>query len=112
MASHKDYVEFVMEQMADAGRITCKKMFGEYGLYCDGIYFGCVCDDRTMVKITSAGEAFWPDCPRDIPYEGGRAMFAPDVEDRERLAELVRVTCGALPGKKTQKRKGDRPYEV
>ena len=94
------YVEFIMEQMSGAGAITCRRMFGEYGLYCDGTYFGAVCNDRALVKITPAGEALLPDCPRGIPYEGGGEMFLPDAEDRETLAELVRVTCAALPGKK------------
>ncbi len=94
------YVEFIMEQMSGAGAITCRRMFGEYGLYCDGTYFGAVCNDRALVKITPAGEALLPDCPRGIPYEGGGEMFLPDAEDRETLAELVRVTCAALPRKK------------
>lgn len=105
MASSLSYVEFVMEQMSGAGAITYRRMFGEYGLYCDGKYFGVICNDRAMVKITSAGEALAPDCPRGIPYEGGGEMFAPDVEDRERLVELVRVTCAALPEKKARKKK-------
>ena len=100
MASSLSYVEFVMEQLGGAGVITCRRMFGEYGLYCDGTYFGAVCNDRALVKITPAGEALLPDCPRGIPYEGGGEMFLPDAEDRETLAELVRVTCAALPGKK------------
>ena len=104
MASSLRYVEFVMEQMSGAGTITYRRMFGEYGLYCDGKYFGVVCGDRALVKITPAGEALFPDCPRDIPYEGGGEMFLPDVEDREKLAELVRATCTALPAKKPRKK--------
>lgn len=104
MASSPGYVEFVMEQMSGAGAVTCRRMFGEYGLYCGGKYFGVICDDRALVKITPAGEAFLPDCPRGIPYEGGGEMFLPDVEDRETLAELVRVTCAALPEKKPRKK--------
>ena len=51
MASSLSYVEFVMEQLGGAGVITCRRMFGEYGLYCDGKYFACVCGDRLLVKI-------------------------------------------------------------
>ena len=104
MASSLRYVEFVVEQMSGVGTVTDRRMFGEYGLYCDGKYFGVVCDDRTLVKITPAGAALVPDCPRDVPYEGGGEMFLPDVEDREKLAELVRVTCAALPEKKSRKK--------
>lgn len=108
MASSMSYVEFVMEQMAGAGTITCRRMFGEYGLYCGGKYFGCVCQDRVLVKITPAGTALLPDCPRGIPYEGGGEMLLPDPEDRETLTELVRVTCAALPERKirTAKKSG------
>ena len=104
MASSLSYVEFVKEQMSGAGTITHRRMFGEYGLYCDGKYFGVVCGDRALVKITPAGEALLPDCPRDIPYEGGGEMFLPDIEDCETLTELVRVTCAALPEKRPRKK--------
>lgn len=108
MASSKNYVEFVMEQLSDAGTITCRRMFGEYGLYCDGKYFACVCEDRLLVKITPAGEALVPGCPRGIPYEGGGEMLLPDVEDRETLTALARVTCDALPEKKPRKKPGKK----
>ncbi|MGN0660513.1 MAG: TfoX/Sxy family protein [Oscillospiraceae bacterium] len=51
MASKKEFAEFVAEQLGDAGTITYRKMFGEYGLYCDGKYFAAVCDDRLFVNI-------------------------------------------------------------
>ena len=104
MASSLSYVEFTAEQMREAGTITWRRMFGEYGLYCDGKYFGCVCDDRLLVKITPAGEALLPDCPRGIPYEGGGEMLLPDVENREVLTELVRATCAALPERQPRKK--------
>lgn len=104
MASSLSYVEFLMEQLSGAGTITFRRMFGEYGLYCDGKYFACVCDDRLLAKITPAGEALLPDCPRGVPYEGGGEMLLPDVEDRETLTELARVTCAALPAKKPRKK--------
>ena len=112
MASSLHYVEFVIEQLSGAGAITYRRMFGEYGLYCDGKYFGVICDSRLLVKITPAGEALVPDCPRGIPYEGGGEMLLPDVEDREALTALVRATCAALPEKKPRKkpRKEEPPH--
>ncbi len=104
MASSLSYVEFLMEQLSGAGTITFRRMFGEYGLYCDGKYFACVCDDRLLVKITPAGEALLPDCPRGVPYEGGGEMLLPDAEDRELLTALARATCAALPEKKPRKK--------
>ena len=104
MASSLSYVEFVLEQMSGAGEMSYRRMFGEYGLYCDGKYFGCICNDRVLIKITPAGEALVPDCPRGIPYEGGGEMLLPDVEDRETLTALARATCAALPEKKSRKK--------
>lgn len=56
------------------------------------------------MKITPAGEALLPECPKGIPYEGGGEMLLPDAEDRETLTELVRATCAALPEKKTRRK--------
>ena len=103
MASHLSYVTFVCEQMAGAGVITWRRMFGEFGLYRDGKFFGVICDDQTFLKITPAGAALAPGCPRGVPYQGGSEMLMPDVEDRETLAALVRMTCDALP--ETRKRR-------
>ena len=98
MASSLDYVKFVAEQLSDAGEITYKKMFGEYGVYCNGIYFAAICDDRFLVKITDGGRKLMPDCETQLPYEGGKPMFfITEVDDSDFLKELARVTCSELP---------------
>ena len=107
MASHADFVDYVADQMQQAGVIRSRRMFGEYGLYCDGVFFAVICGDQLFVKITPAGQAAFPDLPKAPPYEGARDYFlVEDVEDREQLAKLVRVTCEAqknLPQKKRRK---------
>lgn len=106
MASSLEYVQYVAEQISRAGNIAYKRMFGEFGLFCDGKYFGCICDDRFLIKITKAGEALMPDCPKDYPYEGGSLMFfLEELDDREFLEHLVRVTCAELPVPKPRKKK-------
>ena len=55
MASHPDFVDFVADQLRDAGTIRSRRMFGEYGLFCDGVFFGVICDDQFFVKITPEG---------------------------------------------------------
>ena len=55
MASSPDFVEYVCFQLRHAGEISFKKMFGEYGLYCDRKYFGLVCDNQLFVKVTVPG---------------------------------------------------------
>lgn len=97
MASHADFVEYVVDQIQQAGSIRSKKMFGEYGLFCDGVFFAVICDDQLFVKITPQGEADFPNLPKAPPYSGSRDYFlVEDVDDREQLAKLVRITCEAL----------------
>ena len=51
MASHQDFVDYVAEQLREAGAIRSRKMFGEYGVYCDGIFFAVICDDRLFISL-------------------------------------------------------------
>ena len=46
MACNPDFVQYVVDQCADAGEITARKMFGDYGIYCHGKIFGLICDDH------------------------------------------------------------------
>ena len=98
MASSPEFVRFVCEQLAGAGRIRCKRMFGEYGWYCDGKFMGVICDNQLFVKITPETERAFPDVPKAPPYEGAKDYFLmEDIDDREFLAELVQATWEALP---------------
>ena len=106
MASHQDFVDYVAEQLRDAGTIRGRKMFGEYGLFCDDVFFAVICDDQFFVKITPAGEAAFPNLPKAPPYEGARDSFlVEDVEDRELMTELTRITCEALRSGPQRKRR-------
>ena len=67
MASHQDFVDYVAEQLREAGTIRSRKMFGEYGLYCDGVFFAVICDDQFFVKVTTAVRRPFPICPRLRP---------------------------------------------
>ena len=92
MASSLEFVQYVADQLSGAGEITYRKMFGEYGVYCDGKYFAVVCDNRFLVKITDAGKAVATGCPEELPYEGGKPMLLiEDLENREQLQELYPV---------------------
>ena len=104
MASHQDFVDYVAEQLRESGSIRSRKMFGEYGLYCDDVFFAVICDDQLFVKVTPEGEAAFPDLPKAPPYEGAKESFlVEDVEDRERLAALTRITSQALRDKQQKK---------
>lgn len=64
MASHSDYVEYVVEQLRGAGNVRARKMFGEYGLFCDGTFFGVICDDQLLSKSRLKGKQPFPTCRR------------------------------------------------
>lgn len=84
MASHQDFVDYVAEQLREAGSIRSRKMFGEYRLFCDGVFFAVICDDQLFIKITPAGEAAFPHLPKAPPYEGaGDYIWVEDVDDRD-----------------------------
>ena len=104
MASHPDYVEYVVEQLREAGSVRARKMFGEYGLFCDGTFFAVICDDQLFIKITPQGEAAFPDLPKAPSHEGARDSFAiEDVDDPTMAVELTRITCEALRRAASQK---------
>ena len=105
MATTQATVDVILEAMAGAGAVSARKMFGEYGVYCDGKLVALVCDDQLFVKITAAGRAWLGDAVEEAPaYPGAKPSFRVDAErwdDAEWMAELVRVTWGELPvGKK------------
>ena len=106
MSSSLDFVEYVTEQLSDAGFITYRKMFGEYALYCSGKIFALICDNQFFMKITEAGRQVCPDLEEAPPYEGAKLYFiVDDIDDRKLLTELTMQTCKELPTPKVKKRK-------
>lgn len=106
MASDPEFVEYVVGQFeADCG-ITFKRMFGEYGLYSHGKFFGSICDNRLFVKPTDGGRAFIGEPVEAPPYPGARPSFLVEerVDDREWLSELVRITAAELPAPRPKKK--------
>ena len=98
MASNKDLVQYIVDQCSDAGEITVKKMFGDYGIYCNGKIFGLICDDCLYVKPTESGKAALRHVVKRPPYEGAKDYFLiEDIDNREYLSMLVRETCKELP---------------
>ena len=110
MASRQSTIDFILEQIADAGAVSAKKMFGEYGIYCDGKMVALVCDDQLFVKPTESGRSFIGNITEGVPYPGAKACFliAGDKWDnRNWLGELIRVSAAELPlpKKKTPRKK-------
>ncbi|KWI73988.1 TfoX/Sxy family protein [Burkholderia ubonensis] len=107
MASSQSTVDFIVEQTAAAGAVSARKMFGEYGIYCDGKMVALVCDDRLFVKPTPDGKAFLGECEEGPPYPGAKPCFVISGErwdEREWLARLIRITAAQLPPPKPRKR--------
>jgi len=97
MASNPDFVQYVADQCSGAGEIIAKKMFGDYGIYCNGKIFGLICDNRFYLKPTEAARTLLRTEELRPPYEGAKNYFyIADVDDRDYLSSLVRETCKAL----------------
>jgi TfoX/Sxy family transcriptional regulator of competence genes len=107
MATNKDFVDFIVEQIENSGTITYKKMFGEYALYSDGKVVALICDNQLFVKPTENGRAFINDIKEAPPYPGAKMYFLIEdkVDDREWLSELIRRTAGELPVPELKKKK-------
>ena len=98
MASNIDFVQYVADQCAGAGDIVVKKMFGDYGIYCNRKIFGLICDDALYIKPTEAGRLVLRTEEMRPPYPGAKDYFyIVDVDDREFLSALVRTTCKYNP---------------
>lgn len=99
MASDLQFVEYVCEQISGAGRVSHRRMFGEFAVYCDGKIVALVCDNQFFLKPTVAGKALLGDVKEAPPYPGAKPYYLIDaqLDDAEVLAEAVRATAAALP---------------
>lgn len=107
MASDQGTVDFILDQISEAGTVIAKKMFGEYAIYVDGKVAAMVCDNRLFVKPTAAGRAHIGDAVEGSPYPGAKPCFLIEdrIDDREWLSELIRVTAKELPEPKPKKKR-------
>lgn len=107
MATDKDMVEYIVEQIEDVGEITYLKMFGEYGIYSDGKIFGLICDNKLYLKPTSAGREFISNLVEAPPYPGAKNYFLveEELDNSERLSQLIRITIAELPTPKPKEKK-------
>ena len=100
MASKQGNVDFVLEQMAGAGDVSARKMFGEYAIYCRNKIVALFCDDQLFVKPSTAGRAFIGKVKEGAPYPGAKPWFLVSgdlCEDGDWLSELIVVTERELP---------------
>ena len=105
MASTKEYLDFVMEQLSGLDEISSRAMMGEYILYYRGKVFGGIYDNRFLVKPVPVALKLMPDAEMELPYDGAKEMILVDnVDDRQFLCELVESMWDELPKKKKVKK--------
>jgi TfoX/Sxy family transcriptional regulator of competence genes len=110
MASDQKFVDYIIDQIQNAGEITAKKMFGEYGIYSNGKIFGLICDNKLFIKPTNSGRDFIKNVVESPPYEGAKPSFLIEekIDDREWLSELVRLSVSELPDPKPKRKKNPK----
>jgi TfoX/Sxy family transcriptional regulator of competence genes len=105
MASSREYLDFILEQLSELDGISYRAMMGEYILYRHGKVIGGIYDDRFLVKPTKSAAALMPDAARELPYEGAKEMLLVDnVDNRAFLKGLLTAMDQELPPPKPKKR--------
>ena len=105
MASSKEYLEFILEQLSELDDVSARAMMGEYILYYSGKIVGGIYDDRLLVKPTNSARTLMPDAAFELPYEGAKEMLLVDnVDDRAFLTKLFRAIYEELPTQKPKKK--------
>jgi len=107
MASDLSFVEFVVEQIQNAGVIRYRKMFGEYALYCNEKVVALICDNQLFVKPTKAGKLFIGEIVEKPPYQGAKPSFLIEdqIENRDWISNLISITEEELPTPKPKSKK-------
>jgi len=107
MASTQDFVDYIIEQIENAGVITYRKMFGEYALYSGRKVVALICDNQLFIKPTAGGKAFIGNVTEAPAYTGAKMSYLieDNLDNREWISELIRITASELPEPKPKKKK-------
>ena len=104
MASTKEYLDFILEQLSGLEEITYRAMMGEYIIYYRGKVVGGIYDDRFLVKPVKSAMEMMPEADKELPYEGAKEMLLVDnVENKEFLRDLLEAMYDELPAPKKKK---------
>ena len=104
MASHKEYLDFILEQISEPEEITYRAMMGEYIIYYRGKIVGGIYDDRLLVKSVKSAISLMPDANYELPYEGAKEMLlVNDVDNKDFLTRLFNAMYNDLPAPKKKK---------
>jgi TfoX/Sxy family transcriptional regulator of competence genes len=101
MASSKEYLEYVLEQLSKLEDVSYRAMMGEYILYYKGKVIGGIYDDRFLVKPTKSAVKMMPDAKNELPYEGAKEMLlVDDIDNKDFLKDLLEAMYEELPNPK------------
>ena len=104
MASSKEYLEFILDQLSPLEGVSHRAMMGEYVIYYQGKVVGGIYDDRFLIKPTKSAAAMMPDAAKELPYDGAKEMLqVENVENREFLRDLISSVYNELPMPKAKK---------
>lgn len=104
MASSKEYLDFVLEQLSELEEITYRAMMGEYIIYYRGKIVGGIYDDRLLVKPVKSAVSLMPTTTYELPYDGAKEMLVVDnIDSKEFLTELFNAMYDELPAPKKKK---------
>ena len=105
MATSKEYLNFILDQLSELDGITQRRMMGEYIIYHHGKIAAYLCDDRLLVKILPSTTALMPNASHEPPYDGAKEMLLVDnVDDRVFLKTLFEAMYPELPEPKKKKK--------
>ena len=104
MASSKEYLNFILEQLSELNDVSYRAMMGEYIIYYRGKIVGGIYDDRFLVKPTKSATAMMPNADMELPYDGAKEMLlVDDVDNKEFLRELLESMYDELPAPEKKK---------
>ena len=107
MATDKEFADYVREQAGLSGRISTKRMFGEYALYLDAKVVAFICDNQVFVKPTDVGRELLGSVTEAPAYPGSKLYFQVNehLDDQELFRTLLITTADTLPAAKPKKAK-------
>ena len=104
MASRKEYLDFILEQLSELEEIAYRAMMGEYIIYYRGKIIGGIYDDRLLVKPVKSAILLMPEANYELPYEGAKEMLlVNDVDSKDFLTRLFNAMYNELPAPKKKK---------
>ena len=98
MATSKEYLNFILDQLSELEGIAHRQMMGEYMIYYRGKYIASLCHDRLLIKPLPSALALMPDARREPPYPGAKELLVVEnVDDLDFLKKLFEAIYPELP---------------